>query len=112
MKTKMWGVSTKRKRYGEERLEHVEFVVRVDDGEEHIVGRLEREKRIGRVEKIDEHSYRFVADVYDTSEMIPWIRTFICRITQLNFSNKIHQKQFISDVQEMYRTYGIEGVEI
>ena len=81
MKTKMWGVSTKRKRYGEERLEHVEFVVRVDDGEEHIVGRLEREKRIGRVEKIDEHSYRFVADVYDTSEMIPWIRTFICRIT-------------------------------
>lgn len=111
MKSYMWGVSTKPKLYGEERVEHVEFVVRVADNEGYIVRRLEREKRIGTVEKIDEHTYRFSADVYDTSEMVPWIRTFICRITELHFSNKVLEKQFKKDIEKMYRMYGIEEVE-
>ena len=112
MKSKMWGVSSKRRRYGEERIEHVEFVVKVADSEEHIVRRLEREKRIGTIEKIDAHTYRFTADVYDTSEMIPWIRTFICRITELHFSNRTLENQFKSDIEEMYRMYGIAEVEV
>ena len=112
MQSKMWGVTAKRDRYGKERTEHVEFTVKVDDNEEHIVRRLEREKRIGTVEKIDEHTYRFTADIYDTSEMVPWIRTFICRIAELHFSNKAIEKQFKSDIEEMYRMYGIEEVEV
>ena len=80
-----------------------------DEG--HIHRRLEREKRCGHVEKIDDNTYRFVADVYDTSEMIPWIRTFICRIAELNFSNKVLEKQFKNDIKKMYRMYGIEEVE-
>ena len=110
MKSKMWGVSTRRKRYGQEQLEHVEFVVKVADHEDYIVRRLEREKRIGHVEKLDAHTYRFTADVYDTSEMIPWIRTFICRITELHLSNKTLEEQFRNDMAEMYRIYGIEEV--
>ena len=110
MKSKMWGVSTRRKRYGQEILEHVEFVVKVADNEEHIVRRLEREKRIGQVEKIDNNTYRFTADVYDTSEMVPWIRTFICRITELHFSNRTLENQFKSDIEEMYHMYGIAEV--
>lgn len=110
MKSKMWGVSTRRKRYGQEQLEHVEFVIAVADNEEYILRRLEREKRVGRVEKIGEHTYRFTADVYDTGEMIPWIRTFICRITSLHLSNKVLEAQFRIDMQEMYRIYGIEEV--
>lgn len=110
MKTKMWGVSTRRKRYGQEYLEHVEFMVKVADNEEYIVRRLEREKRIGHVEKLDEHTYRFAVDVYDTSEMVPWIRTFICRITEIHLSNKALEEQFRSDMEEMYRMYGIKEV--
>ena len=110
MQSKMWGVTAKRNRYGEEKLEHVDFTVKIADSEGHIVRRLEREKRIGQVEKLDDNTYRFVADVYDTSEMIPWIRTFICRITELNFSNKVLEKQFKNDIKEMYRMYGIEEV--
>lgn len=107
----MWGVTVKTKRHGEDCLEHVEFTVRVEANEEHIVRRLEREKRIGRIEKLDENTYRFSADVYDTGEMIPWIRTFICRITDLHFSNKALENQFLRDIKEMYRIYGIEEVE-
>ncbi|MBP3590970.1 MAG: WYL domain-containing protein [Clostridia bacterium] len=105
MQSKMWGVGIGRK--GTEVLEHVEFTVRVEDGEDHIVRRLEREKRVGKVEKIDEHTYRFAADVYDASEMIPWIRSFICRIEKMNFSNRTLENHFKADLYAMYRMYGV-----
>lgn len=108
MQSKMWGVSVKRNKWGTEHLEHVEFTVKIDDNEEYIVRRLEREKRIGTVEKLDKHTYRFSADVYDSSEMIPWIRTFICRIVKMNFSNRTVENQFKKDLKAMYRMYGVE----
>ena len=111
MRSKMWGVSAKRNRVGDDKLEHVDFTVKVEDGEEYIVRRLEREKRIGAVEMIDEHTYRFSADVIDVSEMIPWIRTFICRIVELNCSNETLERQFKADLDAMYRMYGI-GEEV
>ena len=107
MQSKMWGVSVKRNKWGNDYLEHVEFTIKVEDNEEYIVRRLEREKRIGTVEKLDEHTYRFSADVYDTSEMIPWIRTFICRIDKMTFSNRTIENQFKKDLEAMYRMYGI-----
>ena len=110
MKDKMWGVSTKRNKWGIERLEHVDFTVKVADDEPHIIRRLEREKRVGKVEKIDDNTYRFTADVYDVSEMIPWIRTFICRIIDMNFTSKTLENQFKSDLDTMYRMYGIGEV--
>lgn len=111
MQGKMWGVTVKRDRYGEGYTERVEFTVRVGDDEEHIVRRLYREKRCGTVEKLDDNTYRFTADVYDISEMIPWIRTFICRITDLHFSDRALERRFKQDVREMYRMYGIEEVQ-
>ena len=107
MQQHMWGVATD-SRSGN-RMEHIEFTVRYDDGEQHIPRRLEREKRIGKVEYIDEHTCRFLADVYDASELIPWIRTFICRITDISISNKFLEIQFKKDLQTMYEMYGMEG---
>ena len=110
MKDKMWGVSIKRNKWGIEKLEHVDFTVKVADDEAHIIRRLEREKRVGKVEKLDDNTYRFTADVYDVSEMIPWIRTFICRIADMNFTSNTLENQFKSDLNTMYRMYGIEEV--
>ena len=107
MQKRMWGVSTKRNKWGVEKLEHVDFTVKIADDEAHIVRRLEREKRIGTVEKIDDNTYRFTADVYDVSEMVPWIRTFICRITEMHFTNRTLENQFKSDLETMYKMYGI-----
>ena len=111
MQSKMWGVSIQRHKWNEESLEHVEFTLRVEDDEEFIVRRLEREKRIGTVEKLDGHTYRFSADVYDSSELIPWIRTFICRIVQMDFSHRSRENRFKEDLEAMYRMYGIETEE-
>ena len=107
MQTMMWGVTAKRKKDGTDRHEYVEFTIKIDENEDYIVRRLEREKRCGRVERLDAFTYRFSAEVYETNEMIPWIRTFICRIIDINFSNKPLEEQFKRDIEEMYAMYGI-----
>lgn len=58
---------------------------------------------------IDDNHYRYVAEVFDTTEMIPWIRTFISRITRMNCSNRTAENKFKADMQEMYRMYGVDG---
>ena len=103
----MWGVSAQ-SRSGD-RMEHVEFTIRYADHERHIPKRLEREKRCGYVEHLDKNTSRFSADIYDASEIVPWIRTFICRIVSISFSNKNLEEQFHSDIREMYALYGLEG---
>ena len=105
----LWGVSTQ-SRSGQ-RLEHIEFTVQYAGHETHIHKRLEREKRCGTVMKLDEHSSKFVADIYDASELIPWVRTFICRITHFECSDKILEQQFNLDLHRMYALYGLEGGE-
>ena len=107
MQRHMWGVSTQGR--SNERIEHIEFTVTYGDNEQHIHNRLLREKRCGSVERIDNNTSRFSADIYDSTEVIPWIRTFICRITDISFSNKDVEKQFKDDISAMYQLYGLEG---
>ncbi len=101
-KRHMWGVST---RIPSGEPEHVEFTVRYAPDEGYIHDRLEREKRIGKVERISAGESRFSRDVYDAWEMVPWIRTFICRITDIHFSNERLRESFKADLERMYAMY-------
>lgn len=101
---KLWGVSTNR----DAAAEHLEMVVTARDDEPHILQRLLREKRNGRVEIMDANTYRFEADVYDTLEMLPWIRTYIGRIVSLKCTNSLVTQRFHEDLEVMSRLYGGE----
>ena len=103
----LWGISMPQSE--DQPLEHIAFTVEYTDQEMHIPKRLEREKRCGTVETVSDHSSRFSADVYDAMEMLPWVRTFICRITQFECSNQGVDARFREDLKRMYRTYGLEG---
>ncbi|MCR5322777.1 MAG: WYL domain-containing transcriptional regulator [Lachnospiraceae bacterium] len=105
----LWGVSTQGR--SGQHMEHVEFTIRFEDDEQYIPTRLEREKRCGDVERLDNNTCRFSAEVFDTSELVPWIRTFICRITAIHFSDEELEKQFKQDIEDMYKLYGLEGGE-
>lgn len=109
MQNKMWGVSISANSSDEEKLEYVTFTVKIKAGEEYIINRLEREKRCGYVEKVDDFTYRFSATVYDSAETRPFIRTFISRITSIHFSNPKVEKIFKEDLEKMYEIYGIGG---
>lgn len=100
----MWGVNC---RSSLRHLEHVEFEVQIADHEQYIVQRLEREKRCGMVTQIDAHHYRYTADVFDTNEMLPWIRSYLSRITRICFSNRTTENKWKADLEAMYQLYGI-----
>lgn len=107
MQSHIWGVST----WGRNRntLETVSFTVCYSDREGFIHERLEREKRCGRVEKLGPNRSRFTAELYDSSEIIPWIRSFICRIVEISFTNREVEERFRNDLEEMYRLYQLDG---
>lgn len=101
----LWGVST-----GDYSLDHVELTLRVGDDEGYILDRLEREKRHGRIEAVDEHTYRFVADVYDAGEMLTWVRSFTGRIVRFESSNRFAVERFCGDMRRMAELYGGEEI--
>ncbi|MBQ6934146.1 MAG: WYL domain-containing protein [Clostridia bacterium] len=100
--SKLWGVSN----FGREKTEHVEMTIHIADNEGYIIDRLNREKRNGKVEKIGDNTYKFTADVFDSIEMLPWIRTFTGRIIELKSDNEQLVQRFYSDVDEMIKMYG------
>ena len=100
----IWGVS-----YSAGKLEHLEMDIYVGKGEEYIVSRLEREKRCGKVTKLDEETYRFSVDLYDSYELVPWIRTFFGRIKRLKCSNRMVSNQIKFDIVKMSKQYGEEN---
>lgn len=100
----LWGVSS-----GETPdLDHIEMTLHMDAHETFILQRLMREKRHGTVERLDEHTVLFTADVYDAAEMLPWLRTFIGRIERLRCTNQHVMDTFYGDLAAMARLYGGE----
>ena len=101
----MWGVSVKNDLSN---LQHIEFDIKVNDDEKYIISRLRREKRCGEIEQVGPNLYCFSADVFDCQEMLPWIRSYICRITRLECSDKYVEYTFKEDLESMYQMYGIK----
>ena len=87
-------------------LEHIEITVFVGPDEGHIIDRLEREKRCGSVEQLDEVHWRFSADVYEAFEMLPWLRTFTGRVTDLQCTDMRVITRFWKDLDELTQMYG------
>ena len=103
LKKTLWGVAIPQK----DVLDHIEMDIRIEKGEEYILGRLEREKRNGKVEELDENTYRFTCEVRDATELLPWIRTFIGRIVHFHSDNEYAEKTFLDDLKTMERMYGM-----
>lgn len=91
------------------RVDHLEMTIHFDDDEPYILQRLEREKRNGRVERVDQNTCRYIVDTYDAAGMLPWLRTFIGRIEKLECSDAAVTEQFYADLDATLALYGGEG---
>ena len=100
---KLWGVSFGKENY----IEKLEMTVRIAKDEEYILKRLEREKRNGTIQKLANGDYKFMTEVYDASEMVPWIKTFTGRIVEIKCSNERVEKQIKEDFEMMKRIYEV-----
>ncbi len=97
-----WGASFGRGR----NLEHLTMLLDIGPNEHFIINRILREGRHGTLTKVDETTYKYEVSVYDTTEMIPWLRTFIGRILFLGCSNKAVVRTFYQDLDELHSIYG------
>ena len=104
----MWGVELNN---NPDSYEHVEVLFYVGPDEPHILRRLMREKSCGDIEQVDDTTWRFTADVTNTAEMLPWLRTYMGRIVNVTMSNEGVRKTFEADLRAMAEQYGLTGGE-
>lgn len=98
----VWGSST-----GEDfTVDDVEMTLHIEEGEDYILRRLEREKRNGQVIRLDEHRWVYRVRTYDATELLPWIRSFTGRIEALKCSNPHVVRQFYEDLDALDALYG------
>lgn len=71
--------------------------------EKHLIARLFRESKHGKVEKIAEDLYRLRITVTDPIEMVPWLRTFYGHITTIG-NDELHQ-YILNDLRAMEVNY-------
>ena len=102
----IWGVALKQnKKHNDASTAHVTFRIHFEKEEKFIYQRLLRERRCGTVTLLDENNAQFDADVFDPLEMIPWVRSFICRITYFDCSEAGIARQFYADIRKMNQLY-------
>lgn len=101
---KSWGVS-----FGDRRAEGnstpLKLTIRIGKGEGFIVDRLNREKRVGTLKQLSDTLYELELDVFDTTEPLPWIKTFIGRIVKLEGGSKAARAVFSDDIKRMNEMY-------
>lgn len=102
----IWGVSLSNQ--GNMRIEHVKLTIFIIEGtENYILKRLENEGKGGTVTKVGRNLYTYEKDVFDSREMLPWIRSFTGRIVDISCTSEKLKALFYNDMETMYRMYGI-----
>ncbi len=100
-----WGIS----HAGARLPERIEMTIAADEATEgYIIQRLQRERRHGDVERVSPGVYRYTAMVNDTSELLPWLRSYTGRILSLEGDNTAALRRFRYDLLRICRQYGEE----
>lgn len=99
-----WGVSFKDGR----NTEHLEMTLEILPYEQYILDRIEREGRMGKLTQISDTVYQYSIDIYDSLEILPWVRTFIGRIIELKCDNSLVVQTFYQDLELMLNLNGVD----
>ncbi len=102
----IWGVSFQNASCN--RLEKIKLTLHINEKYEmFIIERLQREGKGGAITKIAPNTFTYEKAVFDSHEMLPWLRTFTGRIIDLECDNPFVRNQFLYDIQRMYDLYDI-----
>ena len=101
----IWGVSLKDR----QKMQHLEMTVRAHYRGDFVLTRLAQEKRFGNVVRVDEMTARFEIDTYDAMELMPWVRTFIGNIADIQCTDAVFLDTFYVDLRRCFSMYQPEG---
>lgn len=100
-----WGVSYS----GTQRIEQLCVKLRINQRtEQYVLDRIRREGRGGELLCIDSDTYLYTVEVYDSNEVMPWIKTFTGRIISLEGTNSAVVDKFYRDMRQMAQMYAVE----
>lgn len=101
----MWNCSIppeKTRTLEEETVQAIFYIDEVNDRD--LYERLLREKKWATLDKIGDGKYLFTISLIETSELIPWFRTFEGHVVVLN---KEMNEQFQDERNKLLRRYGV-----
>ncbi len=102
----IWGVSFQSSQ--KLHTETVTLTLSIDEKkEDFILERLKREGKGGRITHIAPNTYTYEKEIFDSNEMLPWIRTFTGRIIDIQCSSNWLRNIFYRDMETMYELYHI-----
>lgn len=102
---KVWGVGFG----GTNRQEIICMKLHIDERyETYIIDRIQREGQGGELIKIENNTFLFTKEIFDSNDMSPWIKTFTGRIIQLEGTNETVISRFYNDMKRMADMYSIE----
>ena len=88
-------------------VEPIRLTIRLNAYTEgYILDRLEREKRIGTLEKISDGLYALTIDAFDPHEVMHWAKTLIGRIVSVEGGTPQVRGRFYHDIRRMQEMYG------
>ena len=79
-----------------------------EKSETYVLDRLRREGRMGAIERVDKNTFLYSVELYDTSEMMAWVKSFTGRIISLESTNRKAEAFFYRDMERMAALYGGE----
>ena len=101
----VWGVSL-----GHRDQTAIRMKLYIDEEDEsYVLARLFREGRGGEISKLDDNTFLYSIDLYDTGEIATWIKTFTGRIISLEGSDQKVIDRFNEDMERMEKMYLQKG---
>ena len=100
-----WGVS-----FGSGRKQTLSMKLRIDEEKEkYVLERLKREGRGGEIHHVDKDTFQYTNELFDTNEMLAWVKSFTGRILSLEGTSRETVDKFYQDMARMAAMYGGEG---
>lgn len=92
-------------------LEIVKMKLFIDEEKDSFVlERVIREGQNGRVERVEKNVYLYTKEVFDTNDMVPWIKTFTGRILSIEGTNECVIRRIYEDMDRMKEMYAEGGM--
>ncbi|MTI56526.1 WYL domain-containing protein [Geosporobacter ferrireducens] len=89
-----------------EKLHNLTVRLQIDEAtEQYVLERIRREGQHGTLTKIEDNIFEYSIGIPDSLEMVPWLRTFIGRILQIEGSEAHILSQFKRDIHAMLAMY-------
>lgn len=101
---RVWGVGFG----GTSRVEIVSMKLFINEKTEgYVIERIAREGHGGVLVRVDPNVFIYTKEVFDSSDMSPWIKTFMGRIIQLEGTNRLVIDRFYADIKKMKKMYAV-----